>query len=325
MQQFFKVKEKKMQEHSTVISQARNLKYTDNSGNDVIYDVVIVTRNPFSYNDTGFKEIFTEEEWNGYMYSAVLERVKFWYQVATDVWNGFNRTESDYESIEKPFEYSVPVKDGAPNVTIFGNIIDQFGRSFSLTVTDQSDKVSVYQQLPYFIGLYDEITTSLSGNVDLNAFGDKHVRRTTAPQFEKNFGKENKKSLSMPKVKKTKPEIEVYDTIDEVRKLGNNSKFSMRVAAIRHNEKSFSVYGYTTNTPDKIEIVEWQDNIWIYNSRDCYKDCMEFMQTNADGFEYHQLTNSYHPIGHCFVNGTKMVSKDKGTAYWVDLELSIKS
>ena len=159
-----------------VTSQVRNLGYSadpefDAERNprwDVIYNVVIVVRdNPALYKTASDEELTAI---NQKLFATAAERVWLWYRTAVDVWEGKE------EPTVQTLKHQMPDRPGAPNVTIYGSIMDKAGRTISLTVTDQSQPDTIYKFIRQQMWLYD-YATKVSLGVDFNGFAKTPYRQ----------------------------------------------------------------------------------------------------------------------------------------------------
>lgn len=140
-----------------------DLEQASKSAWDIVFDIICVVRdNPQLEGNDRYT----------YIYNMAAERMWMWYTLAVSIYTG-ERPHAD-SPIWKP-QFEMPKRNGAPNLTIFGQVCDAEGRTASLTITDQSTAENVLQQWEAVKTLYDA-GTAISMLNNLNKFGDKPVR-----------------------------------------------------------------------------------------------------------------------------------------------------
>lgn len=171
-----------------------------NKQGDIVYNVITVVRNNPAFLSTALDENEYNDRLNT-LYTIAAQCFQTWKLIAQDVYYGYEPAFDEMPSID--YE-ALPPRAGAPNISVFGTIIDNEGRSISLTITDKSIPQEVYVKLKYTFGLYDLIT-EMSHGIDLNQYNTVPYRYTTDLSQKRNSKRKTAKRTS--KRKKAEPKL----------------------------------------------------------------------------------------------------------------------
>lgn len=329
-----------------VISQARNLGYSSDPEFDaergsvfeIVYNLVIVVRdNPALYNGATLEQRVAI---NQKLFATAAERIWFWYRTAVDIWEGKE------EPTITEFKHLMPDRPGAPNITIFGNVMDKAGRYLSMTVTDQSNPEDLYRFARQSLWLYD-YATQVSFNVDFNNEGKMPYRNTSAgenikgsPKAKKVPKKEEDVPLGSvaaagkgapPKPRKANsPKVNapvVCEFFAELRALepGQQFKLALSRVAIKKSSKGtedvLNFFGFYEGLRGE-KVYDDKDNAYIYSNRQSFKDVVNKLKEWK--ISQQQLEDGYLFASNqeVWLIGNKLASSHgTGSAYYDNLAI----
>lgn len=334
-----------------VLSQSRNLGWSSDPEFDaergsvfeIVYNLVIVVRdNPALYNGATLEERIAV---NQKLFATAAERVWLWYRTAVDIWEG------QEEPTVKELKHHMPDRPGAPNITIFGNIMDKAGRYLSMTVTDQSNPEDLYRFARQSLWLYD-YATQVSFGVEMNNEGKMPYRNTTAGDGIKGSPKAKKAAKKSepkedpevplgsvaaagrgapPKPRKANsPKVNapvVCEFFAELRALEPGQQFKLTLSSVtikkssKGTEDVLNFFGFFEGLRGEKEIDD-KDNAYIYSNRQSFKDVVAKLK--EWGISQEQLEEGY-TFGsdtEVWLIGDKLASsRGTGSAYYDNLTI----
>lgn len=307
-----------MNDPSIVMSQNRNIGFSEDpieegrEDFDVVYDVVIVVRNS--------PDLFAHGKEIENLYATARERIWLWTEVAKDIWLG------EIDDHDIVLERHLPPKVGAPYITIFGTVIDQEGRAFSLTITDQTNVDRLYEMIRYQLEYVDYVSM-LSNGVNMNKNGakkhryttvvKKSKRKATAPKSKvsnskKPVTKKANAAKSKPKIAskaQSKSETVQCEFIECVRDLEGGTQFTIPVHAALLNKDMVSFVCYTTDAKN-FKVPDNKNTIYFYadNTDKSYDNLVEQLGDDADEIPIESTL---------LLRATKLISKN-GNSYYIE-------
>lgn len=242
--------------------------YDKKTGFLVTYDVVTVIR------DHPIRQIIdTEEEFNAYMvtlFGMAREVFNAWCKIAFSLWDG--------DLVVPPNYTWVLPECNFPCITVFANMTDSSGRTYTLTLTEQSNLSDAVVRVGYCNWLYDEMC-AISAGVDMNSYGKTSYGLKANPPSKKTYATKAKEKINLPRA--IKPTIKVIETITDMKDLNGDTSFKINIQKISLKEKNgdstLNFYGYEKNIHN--ELVPSDDCVYVYSSRVEYEELLRYIKT----------------------------------------------
>jgi hypothetical protein len=270
-----------------IFSQSRSYQYTspETMKSLVVYQVYTTLRDNKVARDEYLSKNTTDDYYREF-YKLPENLFDLWIASAIAFY------EKDYSALES-FMFNCPfVVTSEPILTIWGHIVDRYGRYLSLTLTEQSSVDHIVRHLQNVDGFYDYQN---NGRIDLNIFGENNYRYKTVVL---NDEKSPKKSFVDDKI--------VCRTITELNNIPVNTSFTLLLSGYKKEAKSLRLYGFVQDLSRDLMAVD-NDPVYGYFSQPAnVKLFKQLEKTGSDRFS---------PDDNIWVNGVKVLSSSGNVMY----------